>query len=236
MNLLVSERRPREVLLVEDEAALARTLRDMLQAEGYGVETHGDGAQALEAASQGNHDLILLDLMLPSMDGLEISWSLRKRGIQTPIIMLTARGQLQDKVDGLRSGADDYVTKPFEADELLARMDALLRRTDGGVTQVLESYEFGDMCVDFRRNRLARDGSEMHLGDQESHLLRYLIVHRGEVVSRDTLLREVWGYDAIPLTRTVDVHIAWLRQKLEPDPSSPRWIITVRGKGYRFEG
>ncbi len=234
MNAVVAEQQ-RRVLLVEDEPSLARALGDMLGAEGYRVETQGDGVLALDAASEGAHDLILLDVMLPSMSGFEISSSLRSRGVDTPIIMLTARDELEDKVGGLRSGADDYLTKPFEAEELLARIEALLRRTqrDGGPN--VDSYEFGDVRVDFARNQLTRNGEITDLAEQESQLLSYLVRHRGEVASRETLLKEVWGYRAIPFTRTVDVHIAWLRQKIETNPRSPRHIMTVRGKGYRFE-
>jgi two-component system alkaline phosphatase synthesis response regulator PhoP len=235
LNAVVAETQ-RRVLLVEDEAALARTLRDMLHAEGYQVETHSDGALALDAASAGTHDLILLDVMLPSMDGFEISGNLRRRGINTPIIMLTARDELGDKVEGLRSGADDYLTKPFEAEELLARIAALLRRTYKDIGSDLMSYEFGDVQVEFTRNRLIRKGAPTDLTEQESQLLRYLVRHRGEVVSREALLTEAWGYRSIPFTRTVDVHVAWLRQKIEPNPGSPRYITTVRGKGYRFDG
>ena len=235
MNAVVAEPQ-RRVLLVEDEAALARTVRDMLHAEGYQVETHGDGALALDAASTGAHNLILLDVMLPSMDGFEISSILRSRGINTPIIMLTARDELEDKVGGLRSGADDYLTKPFEAEELLARIGALLRRTYKDAGNNLMSCEFGDVQVDFARKQLTRNGIPTELAEQESRLLRYLVRHRGEVVSREALLTEVWGYRSIPLTRTVDVYVAWLRQKIEPNPRLPRHITTVRGKGYRFEG
>ncbi len=235
MNAVAAEPQ-RRVLLVEDEAALARTLGDMLHAEGYQVETRRDGALALDAASHGTHDLILLDVMLPSMDGFEVSSNLRKRGINTPIIMLTARDELRDKVGGLRSGADDYLTKPFEAEELLARIEALLRRTYKDVGSELMSYEFGDVQIDFARNRLIRNQTPTDLAEQESQLLRYLVRHRGEVVSREALLTEVWGYRSIRFTRTVDVHVAWLRQKIEPNPKSPRYITTVRGKGYRFDG
>lgn len=235
MNAVVAEQQ-RRVLLVEDEPSLARTLGDMLDAQGYRVETQGDGVLALDAASEGDHDLILLDVMLPSMSGFEISSSLRSRGVNTPIIMLTARDELADKVGGLRSGADDYLTKPFEAEELLARIEALLRRTQKDAGRDLGSYEFGDVRVDFARNQLTRNGEVTDLAEQESQLLNYLVRHQGEVASRETLLKEVWGYRAIPFTRTVDVHIAWLRQKIETNPKSPRHIMTVRGKGYRFEG
>ena len=235
MNTVVAEPQ-RRVLLVEDEAALARTLGDLLRSEGYRVETRTDGALALDAACEGDHDLILLDVMLPVMDGFEISGKLRKRGINTPIIMLTARDELGDKVEGLRSGADDYLTKPFEAEELLARIEALFRRAYKDIGNNLTSYAFGDVQIDFARNRLIRNQKPTDLAEQESRLLRYLVRHKGEVVSRETLLTEVWGYRSVPSTRTVDVHIAWLRQKIEPNPKSPRYITTVRGKGYRFEG
>ena len=235
MNAVVTEPR-RRVLLVEDEAALARTLTDLLHAEGYQVETRADGALALDAACEETHDLIVLDVMLPSMDGFEISDKLRKRGINTPIIMLTARDELGDKVEGLRSGADDYLTKPFEAEELLARIEALLRRTYRDTGSDLMSYKFGDVQIDFARNQLIGSATRTDLTEQESRLLRYLVRHRGEVVSREALLTEVWGYRSIPFTRTVDVHVAWLRQKIEPNPKSPRYITTVRGKGYRFDG
>jgi two-component system alkaline phosphatase synthesis response regulator PhoP len=235
LNAVVAETQ-RRVLLVEDEAALARTLGDLLHAEGYQVETQGDGALALDAASAGTHDLMLLNVMLPSMDGFELSRSLRKRGINTPIIMLTARDELGDKVGGLRSGADDYLTKPFEAEELLARIEALLRRTHKDIGSDMLSYKFGNVQVDFIRNRLIRNETATDLAEQGSQLLRYLVRHRGEVVSRKALLTEVWGYRSIPCTRTVDVHVAWLRQKIEPNPGSPRYITTVRGKGYRFDG
>ena len=226
----------KRVLLVEDETALARTLGDMLLAEGYRVEAHEDGQRALDAASDGTHDLILLDVMLPSMNGFEVSRSLRRRGVDTPILMLTARDELEDKVGGLRSGADDYLTKPFEAEELLARIEALLRRAARDIVPQLGSYEFGGIRADFARNQLVREGQTIALPEQESRLLRYLVEHRRQVVSRETLLREVWDYKAVPLTRTVDVHVAWLRQKVEVDPKSPRFIVTVRGRGYRFEG
>ncbi len=182
MNAVAAER-TRRVLLVEDEAGLARTLGDMLHAEGYEVEICADGALALEAAGDGPHDLILLDVMLPSMNGFEISSNLRSRGIDTPIIMLTARDELQDKVEGLLSGADDYLTKPFESEELLARIKALLRRTYKDIGPNLTSYEFGEVQIDFARNQLTRNGTPTDLAQQESQLLRYLVRHRGDPAS-----------------------------------------------------
>jgi two-component system alkaline phosphatase synthesis response regulator PhoP len=231
------EDKPRQrVFLVEDEPSLARTVSDMLRSHGYEVELSADGAEALNAAKERSYDIILLDVMLPSLDGFEIAAGLRRRGVDTPILMLTARDELSDKVAGLKAGADDYLTKPFEPEELLARMEALLRRASRGQSADLRSYDFGGLRVDFNRRRLIRDSETIELSDQECRLLRYLIERRGEVVTRDTLLKDVWGYDTIPITRTVDVHIAWLRQKIEADPKSPDFIVTVHGKGYRFDG
>ena len=224
------------VFLVEDEPALARALSDMLAGNGYDVESCADGQEALNSAKDRSYDLIVLDVMLPSLDGFEIAARLRRSGTDTPILMLTARDELSDKVMGLKSGADDYLTKPFEAEELLARIEALLRRASRDLGSDLRIHDFGGMRIDFTRRKIIRDGETVDLSDQESSLLWYLIENRGEVVSRDTLLKEVWGYDTVPITRTVDVHIAWLRQKIEADAKSPRFIVTVHGKGYRFEG
>jgi two-component system, OmpR family, alkaline phosphatase synthesis response regulator PhoP len=224
------------ILLVEDEAALARAVADMLRASSYEVEISGDGGKALEMAQERSYDLIILDVMLPTMDGFEVASELRRRGNNTPILMLTARDEIDDKVGGLRAGADDYLTKPFEAEELLARIEALMRRSARQSGPGLRTYDFGGMRVDFARGRLVRDEKTVDLSEQECRLLQYLVENRGELVSRDTLLKEVWGYDTVPITRTVDVHIAWLRQKIEADPKSPRFIVTVHGRGYRFDG
>jgi two-component system, OmpR family, alkaline phosphatase synthesis response regulator PhoP len=226
----------RRVLIIEDERVLARTLRDMLMAAGYEVDTREDGRLGFEAATAGAYDLILLDVMLPSMDGFEVAETLRRKGVATPILMLTARDDLDDKVSGLKSGADDYLTKPFEVDELMARIEALLRRTSPKAGGELRQFDFGGMRADFINNRLIRKDKTVDLPDQESRLLRYFAEHRGEVVSRETLLKEVWDYKAVPFTRTVDVHVSWLRQKIEADPKDPRFIVTVHGRGYRFEG
>lgn len=215
---------------------LARTLRDMLMAAGYEVDTLEDGRKGFEAATAGAYDLILLDVMLPSMDGFEVAETLRRKGVATPILMLTARDDLDDKVSGLKSGADDYLTKPFEADELMARIEALLRRTSPKAGGEIRHFDFGGMRADFVNNRLIRKDKTIDLPDQESRLLRYFAEHRGEVISRETLLKEVWDYKAVPFTRTVDVHVSWLRQKIEADPKDPRFIVTVHGRGYRFEG
>jgi two-component system alkaline phosphatase synthesis response regulator PhoP len=217
------------VLLVEDEEALSLFIGDSLRREGYKVETALDGQQGFAKARTLPADLIILDLMLPGMDGIEICRRLRGLGCQTPILMLTARGQTQDTVEGLKSGADDYVTKPFAMLELMARVEALLRRVPK-----LESFRFGDVEVDFRGTEVRRAGARVDLSAREFQLLRFLIEHRGETLTRDRLLKQVWGYGAQIYTRTVDVRIAALRQQLEDDPKQPRYIQTVQGLGYKF--
>jgi len=179
---------------------------------------------------------VLLDLMLPGMNGYDVCRELRQRGVQAPIIMLTARGQVVDKVVGLKLGADDYVTKPFDMAELLARIEANLRRTAGASVSSPEGYQFGDVRVDFRSAEVTRQGTAVELSAQEFRLLCYFIEHRGATLSRHKLLDEVWGYDAMPSTRTVDVHVSWLRQKVEPNPRRPSFIVTVHGLGYKFVG
>lgn len=223
------------LLLVEDEASLALTLSDRLRAEGYEVEIRGDGESALELLDQRPMDLVVLDLMLPGIDGFEVCRELRHRGLQLPVLMLTAKSEVVDKVVGLKLGADDYLTKPFEMVELLARLEALLRRTGEGSTS-LNTYEFGEVKVDFRRAEVTIAGEAVALSSMEMRLLQEFIEHRGELLSRDQLLDEVWGYEETPYSRTVDVHVASLRQKLEPTPSHPRYIITVHRRGYRFDG
>ena len=225
--------RPR-ILLVEDEPGLRRTLKDLLLSSGYVVETCGDGAAAQGLAERGPFDLIVLDVMLPSRSGFDVARNLRKGSVETPILMLTARTELNNKVQGFKSGADDYVTKPFEAPELLARVEALLRRAQAGARKKLTTWDFHDISVDFTKARMVKKGEEIILSERECRLLQHLIESRGEVVTRDELLEEVWGYEEAPMTRTVDVHISWLRQKLEDDPANPRFIVTVHGQGYRF--
>ena len=224
----------RRILLVEDEAGLRRTLKDLLVSSGYVVETSGDGVEAQGRAETEAFDLIVLDVMLPSRSGFDVARNLRKGGVQTPILMLTARTELNNKVQGFKSGADDYVTKPFEAPELLVRVEALLRRAQAGSRKKIQAWDFEDISVDFTKARLIRKGKQIDLSERECRLLQHLIESRGEVVTRDELLEEVWGYEAPPMTRTVDVHISWLRQKLEDDPANPRFIVTVHGQGYRF--
>jgi len=225
----------RRILLIEDEARLARTLSDRLKAENYNVEAAGDGVIGLERASQEAFDLIILDVMLPGRNGFDVCRDLRQKGIDTPIIMLTARGQVTDCVVGLKLGADDYVTKPFKFIELQARIEALLRRAAKPAPDT-EVYRFDSISVDCRRAVVERDGKPIELKAREIRLLCYMIKNRGAVLTRDQLLNEVWGYDAMPTTRTVDVHVAALRQKIEPVPYNPRYILTVHGLGYKFVG
>ena len=222
------------VLLIEDEPGLIITLTDRLTSEGYTVETALDGEAGYERARTEGFDLIILDVMLPRKNGFDVCRDLRQHNVQTPIIMLTARGQVVDKVVGLKLGADDYLTKPFELLELLARIEALLRRAPGAAYASADTYQFGQVRVDFRRVEVERDGVAVELSSLEFKLLHYLIEHRGNVISRNKLLDEVWGYDAMPSTRTVDVHIAWLRQKIETNPRHPQFILTVHGVGYKF--
>ena len=225
----------KRLLLIEDEPGLVLTLRDRLTREGYALETCGDGESGLERASREPFDLVLLDVMLPRLNGFDVLRELRKRGAQVPVIMLTAKGQVGDKVVGLKLGADDYVTKPFEMVELLARIEAKLRRAPA-VAHPSEGYLFDDVRVDFRRAEVTKGGEPLDLSAREFQLLKYFIEHRGATVTREQLLNEVWGYNAMPSTRTVDVHVAWLRQKIEPNPRHPQYVLTVHGTGYKFAG
>ena len=226
------------ILLVEDELGLVMTLSDRLTSEGYAVEAAHDAETGLARATNEPFDLIILDVMLPGGNGFDVCRDLRQRGVRTPIIMLTARGQTTDKVVGLKIGADDYVTKPFEMMELLARVEVQLRRSgiSGGGVLSVEVYQFGDIRVDFRRAEAYRGEDLIELSAKEFKLLRYLIEHRGAALSRDELLNKVWGYDAAVSTRTVDVHVAGLRQKLEPNQRHPQFILTIHGLGYKFSG
>ena len=222
------------ILLVEDEPGLVLTLTDRLRREGYGVEAVSNGIAALEIATRDPFDLIVLDLMLPGKDGLEVCREVRGKGVKTPVLMLTARGQTADKVLGLKIGADDYLAKPFDMLELLARIEALLRRGSRAGAAPSAVYALGPLRVDVRRTEVLLKGEPVTLSAKEFHLLQYLIEHRGETLSREELLKEVWSYTATPSTRTVDVHVAWLRQKLEEDPKKPKLILTVHGLGYKF--
>lgn len=224
----------RRILLVEDEPGLVMTLTDLLLSDSYQVESCGDGITAVHKAVAGGFALIILDVMLPRKNGFDVCRDLRQQGCSTPILMLTARGQLVDKVVGLKLGADDYLTKPFEGMELLARMEALLRRTLAVVERPSDGATFGRVRVNFRNTEVTRNGEPIELSAREFGLLRYFLEHADETLSRERLLDEVWGYQAIPNTRTVDVHVALLRQKLEENPKEPRHIVTVRGLGYKF--
>ena len=222
------------ILIVEDEAGLATTLKDRLQKQGHTVSVARDGNSGMEMATREPFDVLILDIMLPGQNGLAICQKLRQLGSNAPILMLTARRQTMDKVVGLRTGADDYLTKPFKMVELLARVDALLRRA--GKTTGPTRYECGDLQIDIRSAEVTREGHPIALSAKEFQLLCYFAEHRGASISRDELLREVWGYGGQPSTRTVDVHVAWLRQKIEKDPKNPQHILTMVGLGYKFVG
>jgi DNA-binding response OmpR family regulator len=222
-----------KVLIVEDDDSMAVALRDGFAFEGYDVRVERDGAEGLRAAREDRPDLLVLDVMLPRMNGHDVCRELRRDGSALPIIMLTARGQEIDKVVGLKLGADDYVTKPFSFLELMARAEALLRRSSGHAA-VPGEFRFGEVTVHFARSLAQRAGEPLTLTSRELALLRYLVENRGRVVTRDELLDAVWGYETAPVTRTVDMHVAKLRKKVEEDPAHPRHILTVHGIGYKF--
>jgi two-component system alkaline phosphatase synthesis response regulator PhoP len=225
-----------KILLIEDELGLVTTLGDRLRSEGYNIETAQNGEEGLARATSGYFDLIVLDVTLPRKNGLDVCRDLRQKGFATPVLMLTARDQIVDRVIGLKIGADDYLTKPFDMLELLARVEALLRRASRPASGPSPLYEFGAVRVDTRRTEVSRDGKSVTLCAREFQLLRYFIEHRGATLSRKELLREVWGYSGAQLTRTVDVHVASLRRKLEADPGKPQYFLTVLGFGYKFAG
>jgi two-component system alkaline phosphatase synthesis response regulator PhoP len=220
------------ILIVDDEPEMLRGLEDNLQFEGYQTVTAGDGRKGLALALSEAPDLILLDVMMPGMSGWDLCRELRGRGLDVPVIMLTARGEEVDRVLGLELGADDYVTKPFSLRELMARIRAVLRRP--GPRQKFEEFAFGSVRVHLRARQAFKGGHEVRLTRKEFDLLRYLVEHPGEVITRDRLLDEVWGYERFPTTRTVDTHILRLRQKFEDDPERPAHILTAHGQGYRF--
>ncbi len=222
------------ILLVEDEPGLVMTLSDLLGEAGHDVQTAMDGEIGLAMALDGKFDLIILDVMLPKLSGLEVCRRLREQGADYAILMLTARSQLSDRVGGLELGADDYLTKPFEPSELLARVQALLRRVGKESRMGVTGFRFGDVTVDFERAELSKAGQPVTLAGKELQLLRYLIDNRKRAVPREELMQRVWEYSGDVTSRTLDVHIAWLRQKIEDNPQSPRHIHTVRGTGYRF--
>ncbi len=223
------------ILLIEDEAGLILTLTDRLKNEGFEIKTADDGEKGFDFATNEKFDLIILDVMLPKKNGLDVCRDLRKKGIETPVLMLTAKGETIDKVLGLKLGADDYLTKPFEMMELLARIEALLRRSPNqNHKNSPDIFRFGNVAIDFRCAEVFKNDETIELSAMEFKLLQFLIENLGKVHSRNKLLDEVWGYDAMPSTRTVDVHIAWLRQKLENNPKHPQFIQTVHGFGYKF--
>jgi two-component system alkaline phosphatase synthesis response regulator PhoP len=222
------------VLLVEDEPGLRKTLSDRIRGEGFRVEVAANGIDGFEKAATGAFDLVVLDIMLPNKNGIDVCRDLRQQGVHTPILMLSARSQTIDKVIGLKIGADDYLTKPFEVPELMARIEVLLRRPV--IRDSSSEIQLGSIRFNTRRAELSRSGKPIPISAREFRLLRYFTEHRGEALTREELLQAVWGYDSAPTTRTVDVHVAWLRQKLEDDPKKPKWILTVHGIGYRFAG
>jgi len=222
------------ILIIEDERPMRTALADCLQAEGYRVLTAADGQSGLQRALEEQPDLILLDIMMPRLDGFALCAELRRLGRQVPILMLTAKGQVQDRVRGLDAGADDYLVKPFSTDELLARVRALLRRVERPARQV-RTLRLGEVRVDFAAQQAWRGKQPLHLTPKEFATLRLLAESAGQVVTRQQFLDVVWGVTAFPTTRTVDNHIAMLRAKIEPDPENPRWIKTVHGAGYRLD-
>jgi two-component system alkaline phosphatase synthesis response regulator PhoP len=225
------------ILIVEDEPGLVLTLEDRLRAEGYEVGVARDGEEGFNRAANEAWDLVLLDGMLPRKSGFDVCRDLRAQGVKTPVLMLTARGQVSDRVVGLKLGADDYLVKPFDMSELLARIEARLRRDAAAAPALVPAVTtatLGSIQVDFRRAEVKKSGAPVDLSGKELHLLRYFIEHQGATLSRTELLEAVWGYSTVPFTRTVDVHVANLRRKLEDDPARPSMILTIHGLGYKF--
>jgi DNA-binding response OmpR family regulator len=224
-----------KILIIEDDKAILMGLKDDLEYEGYKVETALNGKEGLKMALDGKFQLIILDILLPGLNGFEVCKKLREAGISTPILMLTAaKTEEMDKVTGLELGADDYVTKPIGSREMVARVKAILRRVNQK-EETVDFYEFGDVSVDFKSHEVLKAGKKVHLTALEFDLLKFFIEHKGEVVTRDDMLDEAWG-DAIVSPRTIDPHIVHLRQKLEGDPANPKHIVSVRGVGYKFNG
>jgi len=223
------------ILLVEDAPDVQLIVTDLLRGKGHQVAVSGDGEEALRVATQQRFDLIILDVMLPGMEGFDLCHAIRQQGFDGAILMLTARARVDDRVEGLGAGADDYVVKPFDSKELLARVSALLRRLGKAPLTPVLRYQFGDVVIDCDRREVFRSGELVALAAREMQLLRHLVDHRGQVLSRDRLLSRVWHDQPFIGPRTVDVHIAWLRQKLEQNPQIPRYIVTVRGEGYCFQ-
>jgi two-component system, OmpR family, alkaline phosphatase synthesis response regulator PhoP len=224
------------ILVIDDEPGLRITLSDRLQSEGYRVQAAADGEAGFRLALDSDPDLIILDIMLPVRSGLDVCRDLRSHRARAPILMLTAKDQTVDKIVGLKLGADDYLTKPFDMLELLARVEALLRRSGSPDGAPAARLKFGPFSINARRMEVLHGEKRIQLSTKTYQLLCYFVEHRDEVLSRERLLEDVWGYNAVPNTRTVDVHVAWLRQKIEEDPANPRWILTEHGRGYRFAG
>ena len=222
------------ILMIEDEEALRMTLIDRLRSEGYEVDVAADGQQGFEKATHDAFDLVLLDVMLPRKSGFDVCRDIRAAGMAVPILMLTARGQTADKVVGLKIGADDYVTKPFDNSELVARIEALLRRSRTYTPAQPVVHQIGALRIDLSGTSVSRNGQRVPLSAREFQLLRYLLEHRGTTMSRADILKDVWGYSSQTFTRTVDVHVASLRQKIENDPKQPELILTVPGMGYKW--
>ncbi|MDP8245771.1 MAG: response regulator transcription factor [Candidatus Hinthialibacter antarcticus] len=222
------------ILIIEDEPDMRRGLQDNLEFENYMVVTTANGVEGLRLAQKEEFDLILLDLMLPGMDGIDVCRHLKDGGSLTPIIMLTARGSEADKIEGLEIGADDYITKPFSLRELLARIKAILRRTQIEPRESIHTFQFSDVTLDFDHMTATKNGEELEFSPREMEIMKLLVESEGKIVSREQFLKQVWGYDNVPATRTVDNHIAKLRQKIEIEPDSPQHIITAHRQGYRF--
>jgi DNA-binding response OmpR family regulator len=232
----VTAERKHKILIVEDEEDLRKGLALNLENEGFEVVQADRGDTGLDQGVKEEISLILLDVMLPGMSGFDVCRELRKKGIETPIIMLTARSEEIDRVVGLELGADDYVSKPFSVRELVARIHARLRRAPDSKSQTLVQYRFGEVEIDFEKFQATRNGEVLDLTTRELDILKLLIRRRGEVVTRDQMLDELWGYDAYPTTRTVDNHILKLRKKVEEDPANPQYILSIYGTGYKFVG
>jgi two-component system alkaline phosphatase synthesis response regulator PhoP len=222
------------ILIVEDEPGILLVIADLLRAEDHVVETAAEGKEGLRRATEQKFDLLILDVMLPGLNGFEICHAVREQGFDGAILMLTAKGQIRDRVHGLQTGADDYLVKPFNPDELVARVNALLRRVHKEDLTPVMNFQFGNVTADFSRMEFFKNGESISLAAKEAELLRFLINHRGQVLAREQILKHVWSEQHFITERTVDVHVAWLRQKLEDTPESPRHILTIRGEGYRF--
>ncbi|MBZ0258109.1 response regulator transcription factor [bacterium] len=222
------------ILIIEDEPDMRRGLQDNLEFENYEVVTTANGVEGLRLAQKEDFDLILLDLMLPGMDGIDVCRHLKDGGSLTPIIMLTARGSEADKIEGLEIGADDYITKPFSLRELLARIKVILRRTQLEPRESIHTFEFAGVLIDFDHMTVTKNGEELEFSPREIEIMKLLVESEGKIVTREQFLKQVWGYDNVPATRTVDNHIAKLRQKIEDEPDSPQHIITAHRQGYRF--